>query len=1212
MSATDRENRLLVAENWTKIYQSFRNAEFQSYDFENLRRTMISYLRQNYPEDFNDYIESSEYLALIDLIAFLGQNIAFRVDLNARENFLELAERRESVLRLARTISYNAKRNTAAKGLLKITTIQTTESVLDSNGRNLAGQVITWNDPSNTNWYEQFIKIINAAFPTAQQFGKPSARDTIYGIPTEQYRFNASNTDVPVYGFTKVVSGSSMSFEVTSTTFSGQNYIYEEAPKVGNSIACVYRNDGQGSGSPNSGFFFNFTQGLLNTGTFNISQPIKNETIDINTQNINETDVWLYGLDVNGVESTTWTKVPSLSGNSVIYNSINNNTKDIYGVITRAGDAISLTFSDGAFGNLPQGNFRVYYRISNGLNYAINPQDIRNVTMDIPYISSVGQNHTLTLSLALTTSVMNSSSTESNESIKTNAPQNYYTQNRMITGEDYNISPLTSSQQVVKIKSINRTSSGISRYFDLKDPTGKYSSTTLYSDDGVIYTENYTPAITFNYVEKIDIQEFLYNRFNEILLHEDLKNFYYANFMIDIALSGISVSWNNSTSDVNSSSGTLTLNTSYSSDIDNIKVGSLVKFNSPIGYYFDTNNNNKLVNGSPLSDGCSYYIWAKVINITVGTSQATTVYTINKVIPSSTVKPTISKIIPKWNTTISASTIATITDLIYTKQQFGLRYDVTTTAWKIITSSNLNITGSFDRINQGSETNTKNDSSWLISFTRSNENYVVTSREKRYIFESDAQLRFYFDSNSKIYNSKTTKVVNDLITVLGINSNPADISIIVSVDSYSPTVLKVFNPQSITIGMVADHPNIPANTIITDITKDNITSITSIKISNGFTSNFDVTRPVSFKYPGTSSYTQDFKWAITDNYIGTDGYVDTKKVIISFFDSDVNGIVDDPELFNYLVPSLNTYVVQERYSISSGQEDYRYISNDGDMVVTILTSQSALDNINQYTDGQYFYFIDTNVVKKLNKSTSEYITSLDYKVYVGRDKIKFKHSHAADYDSRIDPGTTNIMDLFILTRDYDISFRQWINGSISTKPLPPSSVELSNTLSPSLNLIKSVSDEVVYHPVSYTVLFGSKAIPELQATFKVIKNPEQVISDNEVKSRIVTAINQFFAIENWNFGDSFYFSELSAYVISKLAPYVVSFVIVPLKTDLNFGNLFEIHANNDQLFINGATVDNIEIIQGITNTNIKSIANTIQTNSVLSQQAITSSPYGSL
>ena len=105
MPTTDRQNRLLLAEDWKRVYQSFRNADFQSYDFDNLRRTMINYLRENYPEDFNDYIESSEYLALIDLIAYMGQNISFRIDLNARENYLELAERRESVLRLARLLS---------------------------------------------------------------------------------------------------------------------------------------------------------------------------------------------------------------------------------------------------------------------------------------------------------------------------------------------------------------------------------------------------------------------------------------------------------------------------------------------------------------------------------------------------------------------------------------------------------------------------------------------------------------------------------------------------------------------------------------------------------------------------------------------------------------------------------------------------------------------------------------------------------------------------------------------------------------------------------------------------------------------------------------------------------------------------------------------------------------------------------------------------
>ena len=90
MSSTDRQNRLLVAEDWKRIYQSYRNADFQSYDFDNLRRTMISYIRENYPEDFTDYIESSEYMALVDAVAFLGQSLSFRLDLASRENFIEL------------------------------------------------------------------------------------------------------------------------------------------------------------------------------------------------------------------------------------------------------------------------------------------------------------------------------------------------------------------------------------------------------------------------------------------------------------------------------------------------------------------------------------------------------------------------------------------------------------------------------------------------------------------------------------------------------------------------------------------------------------------------------------------------------------------------------------------------------------------------------------------------------------------------------------------------------------------------------------------------------------------------------------------------------------------------------------------------------------------------------------------------------------------
>jgi hypothetical protein len=181
-----------------------------------------------------------------------------------------------------------------------------------------------------------------------------------------------------------------------------------------------------------------------------------------------------------------------------------------------------------------------------------------------------------------------------------------------------------------------------------------------------------------------------------------------------------------------------------------------------------------------------------------------------------------------------------------------------------------------------------------------------------------------------------------------------------------------------------------------------------------------------------------------------------------------------------------------------------------------------------------------------------------------------------------------------------------LSNSLATEPLPPSSDSLYNLLSTDLNKIKSISDEIIYHPVKYKVLFGSKASPNLQATFKVVKNSEVVISDNDIKTRTLVAISEFFALENWDFGDNFYFSELSAYVMNKLSPNIVNFVIVPKNTGLSFGSLYEIRSEKDQIFINSATMDDIEIISTITASQIKS-AIILQEQTAISQQTITSS-----
>jgi hypothetical protein len=1152
MSATDRQNRLLVAEDWKKVYQSFRNADFQSYDFENLRRTMIDYIRQNYPEDYNDYIESSEYLALIDLIAFLGQSIAFRVDLNARENFLELAERRESVLRLARMLSYNAKRSIAANGLLKFSTIQTSQNVIDSNGRNLSGQIISWNDTSNDNWYDQFIKVMNAAFPSTQQFGSPADSATIYGIPTEQYRFEAANTDVPVYAFTKSVAGRTMNFEITSTTFQSADYIYEEAPKVGNKLACIYRDDGKGPSSRSSGFFLNFTQGSLNQGTFTINQPSTNETVDVESTNINNTDVWLYKLDQAGAESTAWTQVSNFEGNNIIYNSLNKNIRDIYSVVTRAGDSITLAFSDGTFGNLPLGTFRVYYRISNGLEYTINTQDIRSVSISLPYFSKQGQLETLTISLALPSSVNNATVTESNDSIKANAPQTYYTQNRMITGEDYNISPLSVTTAVAKVKAVNRTSSGISRYFDLVDPTGKYSSTNLFADDGVVYRESYNSETRFSYSNKTDIEGVIYNTVFDILDRENLRNFYYSKF-INFITSSLDVVWNNETSDTGMSTGYISgpdgvvykVGAYTSTDLKYFTSGALIKFVPKAGYYFDTleaNTQKLLVN--PLPAGASLSLWAEVISVVDdGTAAGNKVLstgfgpiTLNRIIPD---EATITQILPKWRTVIDSNTITTMIDLIFANKPFGLRYNAPTQTWQVIFESNLNVVSAFDLGKQGDISNSQQDSSWLLLFTTDNEYYTLTSREQRYLFESDQQVRFFFDSSDKIYDSRTNAVVKDSINVLSINTLPNS----------------------------------------------------------------------------TTPFTVNLTWDVISEFIGLDGYVDTKKLIVSFADADDNSVVDDPELFlkivdpeNSSIPLKNKFILQQKYLISQGQEDYKYVSNDDDKVIILNTDPKSYGG---YTNGQYFYFVDTGVVKQLSTSTGSLSVSLDYKVYQGRDKLKFQYTHSADYESRIDPGASNIIDIFVLTKGYDTQFRQWLAGANIDKPLPPSSDELYNTIAPTLNLIKSISDEVVYHPVSYKILFGSTADEDVQASFKIVKNLEQPLSDNDIKSRAITAINQFFALENWDFGDTFYFTELSTYVVNQLSPYISNFVIVPRQSGLNFGSLFEIKSSNDQLFVNGASVNDIEIISGITSSAIKSVSGTLISSNASVQQTVTSSTYGS-
>ena len=414
MATSSRQSAIFGVNDWKAIYQTFREADFKSYDYETLRKSFIDYLRVYYPETFNDFIESSEFIALLDIIAFMGQGLAFRNDLNARENFIDTAERRDSVIKLANLVSYNAKRNLTAQGYIKVTSIQTTEDITDINGFNLSNVPVLWNDPANSNWLNQYNTIVNATLINTQRVGRPGNSAQLLGIKTDEYTLNIPGGNLPVVPFSSVVDNQTMNFELVSVTSLDEDYVYEIPPAPTGKMNMLYRNDRLGYGSPNTGFFFYFKQGRLQSYDFNLQQQISNQVVDISDiQGVNNTDTWLFQLSTDNtsiVTRTLWREVENVYADA--YLQTETSAKKIFSVVSRYNDQVSYSFGDGVFSEIPVGTFRSYVRAGNALTYTIDPTEMQGLSVTINYISRAGRTESLTLGLELQLPVSNAQARE--------------------------------------------------------------------------------------------------------------------------------------------------------------------------------------------------------------------------------------------------------------------------------------------------------------------------------------------------------------------------------------------------------------------------------------------------------------------------------------------------------------------------------------------------------------------------------------------------------------------------------------------------------------------------------------------------------------------------------------------------------------------------------------------------------------------------------
>ena len=1140
MAKTTRQTAIFGVEDWKQIYQTYREADFQSYDFETLRKSFTDYLRLYYPETFNDYIESSEYIALLDVIAFMGQALAFRTDLNTRENYLDTAERRDSVTRLANLVSYTAKRNTAAQGLLKAFSVTTTENVVDYNGVNLANVTVNWADPTNFDWLEQWNAIINSSLVSSQKIGRPSNRQTILGVDTSEYGINLVPGFLPVIPYTATVDGVNMPFEATTSTTAGRDYIYEPSPKPNTTFNVLYRNDQLGYQSANNGFFFFFKQGTLQNQDFNLAERIANRTVNINIEGVNNEDRWLFQLDNVGSISREWVYTPN------IYSAAAEQTamlRPIFSTTSRTNDQITMVFGDGVFSEIPVGIFRAYVRASNGLQYIINPSEMQNVVLPISYIDRNGNLQTLTFTCGITQPVSNAQSRESIDAIKQRAPARYYTQNRMVNGEDYNLFPFTLYNSIIKSKAVNRASIGTSRYLDLVDNTGKYSSTNTFSSDGAMWENNILPTSLFAWNNRNEIADLITNQIQPAIIGATFKQFYYANFpriTVNTGATALS-SWHQSTTLANETTGyfqnalgvPVMVGTDSSTAFQYVVQKSLIKFVPPVingqPYYFDANN--RLVQGLPTRPEDHLEIWASPIAI-VGNGSNNGIgnltngqgpIALNNFVPTGAI---VDSIIPVFLTDLTPAVREQMTQQILLYRNFGLGYDndgsITGTAgtWYVITSTNLDDNATWSQTYAGNTSGQNLDASWMVQFVAVDNSYTITYRGLAYYFGSVLQTRFFFYGNQKIYDSRTGTTIRDFVNVLAVNTKP---------DSSSPL-------------------------------------------------------------PG------DIFTTIIGQPVESDGYVDDFQVLISYRDNDNDGVPDNPDFFNEIVaptvnPNLKLVFLQRTVDFDNLQ---RYLLVEPGVVNSDYSTYDTIELVKfQYSPGQVFYAYSDELFYVLTVNTAgvrviTQTTEGEWIARTGRQALYFQYRHNSPLTNRIDPGTTNIIDLYVVTQSYYTAYQNWITDTTGTvaEPNMPTIDELSTEYQ-NLNEYKMLSDNIILNSVVFKPLFGPKAAKTLQATIKVIRAQNSTASTSEIQSSVLAAMNEYFSIDKWSFGDTFYFSELAAYLHRYLGTIISSVVLVPLDTQKYFGDMYEVRAEPSEIFVNGATIDNIVVIDALTSTNLR-------------------------
>jgi len=93
---------------------------YTSRDFTSIREDLINHAKRYYPDTFKDFTEASFGSLMLDTVAYVGDIMSFYLDYQVNESFLDTSVEYDNIIRLARQMGYKYKGSPSTTGMVSI------------------------------------------------------------------------------------------------------------------------------------------------------------------------------------------------------------------------------------------------------------------------------------------------------------------------------------------------------------------------------------------------------------------------------------------------------------------------------------------------------------------------------------------------------------------------------------------------------------------------------------------------------------------------------------------------------------------------------------------------------------------------------------------------------------------------------------------------------------------------------------------------------------------------------------------------------------------------------------------------------------------------------------------------------------------------------------------------------------------------------------